>query len=298
MYNRENVKRIKIAIRVIGLLLIFVPTIILSIFSVQISKVKEENRNLLVQNSLLTSDKSDSQELEYGSNGRVILDVYSDMVVPWRSEPVYATKEKTIYLTFDDGPSSKTKEILDILDQYDVKATFFVTGTEDEELLPLYKEIVDRGHALGMHSYSHDYDLIYSSTEAFLADMYKIYSLIKTQTGTAPVLFRYPGGSTNDWLEGNAYQKEIINEMEARGFIYHDWNVSSGDSSYYGLEAKEIHDNVINGIGSKTRSVVLMHDRARQGETVAALPSIIEELKANGYKFDKLTTSTKPFRFE
>lgn len=298
MYNKENVKRIKVGIRVIGMLFVFIPTIILTVFAVQINDVKEKNRQLLIMNTLLTSDKSDSENLEYGSAGKPILDIYSDMVVPWRSEPVFATKEKTVYLTFDDGPSKRTGEILDVLDKYGVKATFFVTGTEDEDLLKFYKEIVDRGHTLGMHSYSHDYDLIYSSTEAFLADMYKIYSLIKNQTQTTPVLFRYPGGSTNDWLSGNVYKKEIMNEMLSRGFIYHDWNADSRDSRYYGLEAYEIKENVLSGIKDKTRSVVLMHDKASGEETIKALPEIIEKLQADGYKFDRLTTSTKPFRFE
>lgn len=168
MYNKENVKRIKIAIRVFGLILIFVPTVILTVFAVQINKVKEQNRQLLIQNAILTQDTSDSENLEYGSAGKPILDVYSDMVVSWRSEPVYATKEKTVYLTFDDGPSKNTRQILDLLDKYDIKATFFVCGTQDEELMPLYKEIIEKGHTLGMHSYSHDYDEIYASTESFL----------------------------------------------------------------------------------------------------------------------------------
>lgn len=298
MYNKENVKRIKIAIRIFGLILIFVPTVILTVFAVQINKVKEQNRQLLIQNAILTQDTSDSENLEYGSAGQPILDVYSDMVVSWRSEPVYATKEKTVYLTFDDGPSKNTQQILDVLDKYDIKATFFVCGTQDEDLMPLYKEIIEKGHTLGMHSYSHDYDEIYASTESFLSDMYKLYTLIKTQTGYSPVLMRYPGGSTNDWLVGNVYRSEIMNEMTSRGFIYHDWNVSSGDASYYGLDSDEIYENVIKGVGNKTRAVVLCHDKASGDETIEALPQIIEKLKADGYKFEKLTSSTKPFRFE
>lgn len=105
-------------------------------------------------------------------------------------EPEAAHK---VYLTFDDGPSKYTEEILDILDDYDVKATFFVLGKETEYSVKMLQEIARRGHTIGMHSYSHKYADVYRSVEDFSADFYRIYSYILENTGIQSTCYRFPG---------------------------------------------------------------------------------------------------------
>ncbi|MEG1594750.1 MAG: polysaccharide deacetylase family protein, partial [Oscillibacter sp.] len=139
--------------------------------------------------SLLSPDAPDYQAL------------YPDFYAP---EPLTADRhsDKTIFLTFDDGPSERTDEILDILAKQDVKATFFVIGRTDEVSLQRMRNIVDAGHSLGLHSYSHDYKTIYASVENFLEDQYRLFQLIQDATGVTPSVFRFPGGSINAYNHG------------------------------------------------------------------------------------------------
>ena len=131
-------------------------------------------------------------------------------------------KAGKVYLTFDDGPSKNTEKILDILDKYQVKATFFLTGREDKESLRLYREIVKRGHTVGMHSYSHQYDAIYESAKTFEEDLDKIQGLIYDATGIKCRLYRFPGGSSNQ--VSNTDMKELIRILNERNITYFDWN--------------------------------------------------------------------------
>lgn len=201
---------------------------------------------------------------------------------------------KIVHLTFDDGPSQNTLKVLDILDRYDIKATFFVVYNDSEPACNYYKEIVKRGHTLAIHTASHNYKKIYASVDAFLEDFNKIYTYVYEQTGARPTLFRYPGGSTNclSYRAGPA----IMKEMERRGFIYYDWNVSSGDGGNQATRSS-IYDWVTSKATQLDESVVLMHDSNGKAETVAALPSIIETLQDAGCIFEPLSPSTKPIQF-
>lgn len=200
---------------------------------------------------------------------------------------------KKVYLTFDDGPSDLTPQVLDLLDKYDAKATFFVVYTENEEYTSYLKEIVNRGHTLALHSYSHDYNKIYRSVEAFLEDFEKVYNWVYEETGQRATLFRFPGGSTN----GRSYiVKNIIAEMERRGFIYYDWNVSSGDGSNL-TTTENILNNVCSTVGNHSLPVVLMHDGVGKEATLQALPSILETLADQGYEFDLLTPAIEPIQY-
>ncbi|HNX05911.1 MAG TPA: polysaccharide deacetylase family protein, partial [Opitutales bacterium] len=136
--------------------------------------------------------------------------------------------DKTVFLTFDDGPSPGTDKILDILGKREVKATFFVNGKSNRLLNEKLRHIADEGHGIGMHSYSHRYNVIYSSMENFLDDFYRNYLYIKSETGKAPEILRFPGGSINIFNVSD-YQS-LIAEVLRRGFIYYDWNVSAGDA--------------------------------------------------------------------
>lgn len=202
---------------------------------------------------------------------------------------------KTIYLTFDDGPSDRTDEILKILDEQDVKATFFVIGHTDELSLQRMRSITDAGHSLGMHSYSHDYKGIYASVEAYLDDMYRLFTLIRDTTGETPSVFRFPGGSINAYNHG-IYQ-EIISEMLRRGFVPCDWNLSSGDATGGSITKAQILANVVENAKNVNRGFVLMHDSAPKTTTVTALSDMITGLKAQGFSFEPLTADVKPVLF-
>ena len=128
---------------------------------------------------------------------------------------------KRAYLTFDDGPSGNTVEILDILDKYDVKATFFVVG-RDKSYYDAYRDIVDRGHTLGLHSYTHDYDKIYGSLADFSEDIEELRNLLYDVTGVNCVYYRFPGGSSN--TVSRVDMNTLIDYVNAEGLIYYDWN--------------------------------------------------------------------------
>ena len=190
-----------------------------------------------------------------------------------QTEPV--TK---VYLTFDDGPSSNTDEILDILARYDVKATFFVTGKTQEMYLPLYQRIADEGHTLGMHSFSHRYRDIYSSKENFAEDMEKLQEFLYDTTGVWSRFYRFPGGSSN--RVSDVPMEELAEYLKGEDIYYLDWNVSCGDATGRKLRPQQIADNVTQNIGKYHTAVVLLHDASDKTSTVEALPLIIEKIQS------------------
>lgn len=152
------------------------------------------------------------------------------------------------------------------------------------------------GRTLALHTYSHEYDDIYESVEAYLGDMYRLFTLIKDATGVTPTHFRLPGGSINGY--NYKVSQEILTEMLRRGFIPYDWNVSSGDASSGGASADYILSNVISGASGLDRGILLMHDAAGKHTTVAALRPMIQRLRSIGFTFDSLQPDTSPFLFD
>lgn len=208
----------------------------------------------------------------------------------------YKEDSGTIYLTFDDGPSDRTPEILDILKSYDIKATFFFNAGDDEKSQEIMKRVAEEGHAIGVHSMSHDYNKIYDSVESYLDDFYATYTSVYNATGVKPQIFRFPGGSVNNYNRFTYMQ--IIAEMTRRGFVYYDWNVS-GEDAVKGADWTSIYNNILNNIpdDGSGRAIVLLHDAQDKSHTVNVLTDIIDELLADGYKFDKLDNSVKPTTF-
>lgn len=185
----------------------------------------------------------------------------------------------SVYLTFDDGPSAETDRILDILKEYDVKATFFVIGKTDENSVKAYQRIVEEGHTLGMHSYSHQYAQVYASQEAFEDDLTSLQDYLFSITGMESTFYRFPGGSSNK--VSKIPMSDLIQCLKERNITYFDWNVSSGDASGTQLSSQTIINNVMNGInGAHKNYVVLFHDSAAKKTTVDALPEIIEQILA------------------
>lgn len=208
------------------------------------------------------------------------------------STGIYAGKQ--VYLTFDDGPSKNTGEILDILKEYDVKATFFVIGKTDKTSKKLYKRIVDEGHTLGMHSYSHKYDIIYNSVEDFDKDFTKLWNLLYDTTGYKPTIYRFPGGSDNGVNKHG--MEDFIRYLNKAGISYYDWNVLNGDATGIDYTEEQLIANVLNGVAAKKRSIVLMHDTASKTKTVETLPDILEKLISGGAQILPIDKSVKPIQ--
>lgn len=198
---------------------------------------------------------------------------------------------KVVYLTFDDGPGAHTQQLLDILDKYNVKVTFFVTNVNSGYENMIAKEAA-AGHTVAIHSASHDYKKIYSSVDAFFADLNEMSDIIYAQTGQRTKLIRFPGGSSNtvSLKYCSGIMTTLTKAVTDQGYKYFDWNVSSGDAGGT-TSTEEVYQNVVNGIKSHNVSVVLQHDI--KSFSVNAVERIIQWGLANGYTFLPLTTSTE-----
>ncbi|WP_432776753.1 exo-beta-N-acetylmuramidase NamZ domain-containing protein [Brevibacillus gelatini] len=213
--------------------------------------------------------------------------------------PAPNTGEKIAYLTFDDGPSPVTPHILDTLKKYQVKATFFVVGRYVPGNEAILKRAVAEGHAIGGHTYSHDYQVVYKSTEAFFADLEKGNQLIEKAIGTKPVLFRYPGGSTNTvslkYQDPKRYnsQKTVMSAIKAeankKGYTFIDWNVTNGDARSNQYTAQQALATIKQQVKSQKEIVVLMHDASTKTPTAQSLPEVITFLKSKGYRFEVIS---------
>ncbi|MGE5701527.1 MAG: exo-beta-N-acetylmuramidase NamZ domain-containing protein, partial [Clostridia bacterium] len=205
---------------------------------------------------------------------------------------------KVAYLTFDDGPSPVTINILDILKKENVKATFFVVGRSVKGNEKIVKRAIAEGHVVGGHSYSHNYKTMYKSTAAFMQDLELGNKVIAAATGVQPKIFRYPGGSTNTvsykYQDPAQYSKqkpvmaEIKKEAAKRGYYFVDWNVSNGDAQSNSYTAASAVQRVKEQIHKKQQVIILMHDSAPKQATAQALPGIIKILKEQGYRFETL----------
>lgn len=197
----------------------------------------------------------------------------------------------TIYLTFDDGPSNNTSKILDILKQEDIKATFFLVNF-NSSYNPVVKRIYDEGHSIGIHSYTHNYKLIYSSVNAYFDDLNKMNDKIKTITGSDTKLLRFPGGSSNTISSFNkGIMTTLVKEVTNAGYHYFDWNVDSSDA-WSARNSNDVYNNVINNL-KKGTNIVLMHDLSSNEKTINILEKIIKDAKEKGYIFENITMNTK-----
>lgn len=200
----------------------------------------------------------------------------------------------TIYLTFDDGPSNRvTPRVLDILKKNNVKATFFIINYSDANKSVVARMIAE-GHTVGIHGYSHDYSVLYTSEEAFINNIEKLRKRLIDDFGYNTNLIRFPGGSSN--LVSKKYNSGIMSRlcplMESMGYSYFDWNITSGDAAGGTASSSAIYNNVIKGLRHGRGNIVLMHDTNAKGTTADALQSIIDFGKANGYTFAALSSGT------
>ena len=202
----------------------------------------------------------------------------------------------TIYLTFDDGPGKYTSQILDTLDKYNIKATFFVTS-QFPGYLDKIKDEYDRGHTVGVHTYSHKWS-IYNAVDSYWNDFSSMENIVYEKTGVHPKYFRFPGGTSNTanckYNDSNNMMETLTNLMTEKGYVYFDWHVDSCDTC-----KKNSVNDIINTIKKYVKGsgnyIILMHDIKKN--TMEALPSVIEYLKAHNYTFKKIddTTPVKQF---
>ncbi len=203
--------------------------------------------------------------------------------------------KKIAYLTFDDGPSENTYDILDILEEMDVKATFFIVGSSiNKEREDCIKRMKYEGHAIGIHTYSHLCNEIYCSVERFLDDFNLVYQQLYEITGDRVNIFRFPWGSNNKYNKN--IKDSLIEEMERRGFLCYDWSVDASDSIGRPT-AYSIRHNIEKELMDQEYPIILMHDSASRNLTVRILPGIIRMLKDKGYEFDTLN-HREPYKFE
>ncbi len=198
---------------------------------------------------------------------------------------------RTMYLTFDDGPSAEnTPAVLDILKEHNIKATFFVIGENVRRHPEVARRIVEEGHTIGIHCNRHVYDEIYESVEAYLADFQEAYDAVYEVTGAEVKLFRFPGGSIN--ANNKEVYEDIIAEMTERGFVYFDWNGSLEDAVSKSTPEQLVRNAVESTLGRK-KVVMLAHDIV--SNTVSCLEQLIDSFPE--YKMEPLTEEVKPIQF-
>lgn len=282
--RRRRVNRLKKIILATVAAFIIIPTVLCIFLAIRIHKVnvaygvlKNSQKELLLDNHAW-QEKYEEAEAQIEKLKEEPEVIYQTVEQKTSADNSYSPEEiRKVYLTFDDGPSSNTDKILDILKEYNVKATFFVVGKTDEQYIPMYKRIVEEGHTLGMHSYSHKYNEIYGSKEAYAKDLKNLQDFLFEVTGVKCSIVRFPGGSSN--TVSLVDMNELIQYLKAENLTYYDWNVSSGDATNYYISADKIINNCTDGILPCQTAIVLMHDAAEKKSTVDALPKLIERIQ-------------------
>jgi peptidoglycan/xylan/chitin deacetylase (PgdA/CDA1 family) len=262
-----------------------------------LKKAQNQNKALIKEKKVLENENKVYKKKIEKLSAKEKAEMQSTIAETNSPQEKYPKPTKVCYLTFDDGPSDNTLKILKILKKYDAKATFFVIGTAKLEYLP---KIKNAGHAIALHSNSHDYSNIYKSRNAFFADLNKISAKVEAKIGEKVTLMRFPGDSSN--IVSKKYCKgvmtDLVTQVKMKGYSYFDWNVDSGDASGHNVPAKTITKNVLTQAEKKDSICVLMHDTKAKNTTVKALPGILEGLKKQGYKFEVLTEKSHGYHFK
>lgn len=290
--RRKRVNKLKKMILTTIVLLILIPLLGCGVMGIYIYHLRKELRNTTQQyewmeklfldekdkterlNALLDMKPENKDSLE--ENPREEIPAVNETGMDMEN-PEMDDRLRKVYLTFDDGPSEETDRILDILEEYQVKATFFVTGKTDDKYGDVYRRIVADGHTLGMHSFSHNYSRIYASEEAFREDVEQLRDYLYQETGVKSDFYRFPGGSSNTVSRTSIQQ--LITYLNEQNIVYFDWNVSAGDATSEYVSSERITSRVISQVGEYKEAVVLMHDSSDKKSTVEALPMIIEGIQ-------------------
>lgn len=264
---------------------------IMNSFSNIQNELSQKNNEISEQNSIHESEKEELNRKISDLNRQISLK-RAQSAAAALPNPSPESGGKTIYLTFDDGPSPNTPRIISILNSYGIKATFFVKNTSYNDYM---KDIVNNGNVIALHSYTHDYKTIYSSDEAFYQDLQNISDLVYLQTGVRSNIMRFPGGGSN--TVSKKYSPGIMTRLTQgvaeRGYVYYDWNCSSGDAMKNTVPKETIVASC-KKVPSASNVIVLLHDTGAKNTTVEALPEIIEYYLSCGYTFSTITADTPP----
>ena len=314
-YNRKNVDKIKKIILAAFVIMFAVPILLCIYLMIKISSIERKLDELSLRSAVSataetaslenTADMAaedmtayDSIDTHQNINETLSSNYKEPASVSDATESNAATDEdasvsngKKVYLTFDDGPSIYTDEILDILEANNVKATFFVVYYDNEDLWPAYKRIVEDGHTLAMHSYTHIYREIYADEESFKKDVDDIHDFLYDLTGYDCKYYRFPGGSSNN--VSNVDMQLCMKYLDEKGITYFDWNSLSGDADGNYHTGSELNANILGYVRcNEGDSIVLMHDLSDRHYTVEGLQELIDTLKAEGYEICPIDENT------
>ncbi len=302
MKNRKVVLIILLILFIITLIFIFL-TLGKTYYSELkiVNDKKETYLKLKTKNNLLIKSIKE-EEIKFNTNQEIIKENESkklslEKTLKEKEEEAriknqkYLTniKGKVVYLTFDDGPSIYTNDILNTLDKYNVKATFFVTCSGD--INGLAKKILDKGHTLALHTCTHKYSNIYSSEDAYFNDLNEISTRVENITGYKSKYIRFPGGSSNTVSRFNrGIMTRLTKKVQENGYKYYDWNIDSNDAA--GANKNQVYSNVIGALknSNRTTNMVLMHDT--KSSTKDALDNIIKDALDMGYTFSNINDYT------
>ena len=292
--RRQRINRMKTGIISTIAIWMIVSLVAIIILSVQVIKLNIQMDKVIKQNVITDTSETDEQETENSSATEE--DQFTNVVTGIDTEDNFAVAGDThyVYLTFNSVPGDNTNAILDVLAQHNVKATFFVIGSEDEATKEVYQRIVNEGHTIGMHSYSNRYSSIYSSKDAFKNDYQKLSDYIYELTNVRAKYYRFPGGSGNDISDINMAQ--FVHILNQEQITYFDWNVSAGDA-VNGYTTQDVLDNVLGGVSKYKTSVVLLHDGENKSTTVQALGTLIQSLKNQGAVVLPIDEDTKVIQY-
>lgn len=285
--KRLNYKHI---ILVIAIIVAIIACIYIGIILPKKVKAEKENNDIEETNSI--EDNNTAQVITTPENEPKIEEKEYPVITEegfQKIKEIYKSDYKRVFLTFDDGPSKTvTPHILEILENYNVKATFFVLGSRVEIYPELVKEEFEKGNYIANHGYSHKYSYIYESIDNIINEYKQTENLIKNAIGKDDYcsnVFRFPGGSP-----GGKYAKiksSAIPVLKENNVAYLDWNCLTRDSEG-SFSKEELVQNMINTAQDKESVVLLMHDAGNKQTTYEALPEIIEYFKNNGYVFETL----------
>ena len=300
--RRNRINRMKTGIIVtitvwmlVSLLAIILLTVQVARLSSHVKRLEKAGQTTVSQN---IPDSENVQAADTESSGQETQKSAYDKVVTGIDSGDNMAKEgdaHKVYLTFDGGPDENTDKILDVLDKYGVKATFFVVGDDSKDMQEVYKRIVKDGHTLGMHSYSNKYSQIYQSDEAFEEDFERLRDELHQVTGVNSIYYRFPGGSSNQI--SNVPMSDFIHYLNEQGVIYYDWNVSAGDAASNAYSSEEIVANVMDDVVKYKTSVVLLHDASDKSATVEALAPLIEALNEMGAEILPIDEDTSVIQY-
>lgn len=280
-FRKRRRKRIKTIIVTMFLLLIIIP-IVLSVFLLfRMNRLERQMETLVAKRGEKTHYSTEVPDVVKAEEKEKVISPAA----------VEEEQPKKVYLTFNDGPSEQTKEVLDVLKKRNVKATFFVIGREDEYSKKMYKRIVKEGHTLGMHSYSHIHQKIYNSFRDFQKDFQEISELLFDVTGVRSAYYRFPGGSS---ATGQLSIEECRAFFEQQGVTYIDWNVVAANGTKEDASRTEIVRSVMEGVAMYDTSIVLLYDSADQKMTAKSLNKLIDDLQAGGYELLPIDENTTP----